>query len=80
MRMWGSRSRRGCRKPADNTDAGARVDEATTIQDRRNQQIDVKATSQVIKRLYKPADAKRIPLGELLEQALDALEKRSSSG
>ena len=29
---------------------------------------------------YKLADAKRIPLGELLEQALDALEKGSSSG
>lgn len=46
----------------------------------RNQQINIKATSQVIERLYKLADAKRIPLGELLEQALDALEKSSSSG
>jgi len=46
----------------------------------RNQQINIKATSQVIERLYKLADAKRIPLGELLEQALEALEKRSSSG
>ncbi len=34
------------------------------------------ATSQVIERLYKIADAKRVPLGELLEQALDALEKK----
>lgn len=41
----------------------------------RNQQINIKATSQVIERLYKMADAKRVPLGELLEQALDALEK-----
>jgi hypothetical protein len=46
----------------------------------RNQQINIKATQQVIERLYKLADAKRIPLGELLEQALEALEKRSSSG
>jgi hypothetical protein len=42
----------------------------------RNQQINIKATSQVIERLYKIADAKRVPLGELLEQALDALEKK----
>lgn len=46
----------------------------------RNQQINIKATSQVIERLYKLADAKHIPLGELLEQALDALEKKSSTG
>jgi hypothetical protein len=44
----------------------------------RNQQINVKATSQVIERFYKLADAKRVPLGELLRQALDALE--SSAG
>jgi Arc/MetJ-type ribon-helix-helix transcriptional regulator len=42
----------------------------------RNQQINIKATPQVIERLYKIADARRIPLGELLEQALDALEKK----
>jgi predicted nucleic acid-binding protein len=41
----------------------------------RNQQINIKATAQVIDRLYKMADAKRVPLGELLERALDALEK-----
>jgi hypothetical protein len=40
----------------------------------RNQQINIKATPQVIERLYKIADARRVPLGELLEQALDALE------
>ena len=45
----------------------------------RNQQINIKATPQVIERLYKMADAKRVPLGELLEQALDALEKSSES-
>lgn len=42
----------------------------------RNQQINIKATAQVIERLYKMADTKRVPLGELLEQALDALENR----
>jgi hypothetical protein len=41
----------------------------------RNQQINVKATSQVIERFYKLADARAVPLGELLRQALDALEK-----
>ena len=45
----------------------------------RNQQINIKATSQVIERLYKMADARRIPLGELLEQAIDALEKAGTS-
>jgi hypothetical protein len=40
----------------------------------RNQQINIKATSQVIERLYKMADARRVPLGALLEQAIDALE------
>jgi len=41
----------------------------------RNQQINIKATAQVIERLYKLADARHVPLGELLEQALDALER-----
>ena len=43
----------------------------------RNQQINIKATPQVIERLYQMADAKRVPLGELLEQALDALQGRA---
>ena len=46
----------------------------------RNQQINIKATRQAIERMYKLADDKQIPLGELLEQALDALEKGPSSG
>jgi hypothetical protein len=46
----------------------------------RNQQINVKATPQVIERLYKLADAKKVPLGELLRQALDALEKDGPAG
>jgi hypothetical protein len=45
----------------------------------RNQQINIKATSQVIERLYKMADARRVPLGELLEQAINALEKSGAS-
>ncbi len=46
----------------------------------RNQQINVKATAQVIERFYKLADAKKVPLGELLRQALDALEKGGPAG
>jgi hypothetical protein len=46
----------------------------------RNQQINIKATQQVIERLYKMADARRVPLGELLEQALGALEKSTGKG
>jgi predicted lipoprotein len=41
----------------------------------RNQQLNIKATAQTIERFYTLADAKRMPHGELLEQALDALEK-----
>jgi hypothetical protein len=40
----------------------------------RNQQINIKATPEVIERLYKLADERHVPLGELLEQALRALE------
>jgi hypothetical protein len=40
----------------------------------RNQQINIKATPEVIERLYRLSDARHVPLGELLEQALDALE------
>ncbi len=42
----------------------------------RNQQINIKATSAVIERLYKLADERHVPLGELLEQALDALQRK----
>ncbi|RYE71564.1 MAG: stability/partitioning determinant [Oxalobacteraceae bacterium] len=40
----------------------------------RNKQINIKATDQTIERLYRLADARKVPLGELLKQALDALE------
>ena len=46
----------------------------------RNQQFNVKATAETIERFYKLADAKRVPLGELLEQALDALEASAGKG
>lgn len=44
----------------------------------RNQQINIKATSEVIERLYAMADSRHVPLGELLAQALDALQKASA--
>jgi hypothetical protein len=40
----------------------------------RNQQINFKATAATVDRFYRIADHKRLPLCELLEQALDALE------
>ncbi len=46
----------------------------------RNQQINIKATSQVIEELYNMADERRVPLGELLEQALKALKKQTAGG
>ena len=46
----------------------------------RNQQFNIKATAETVERFYKLADAKRVPLGELLEQALDALERSAGQG
>lgn len=41
----------------------------------RNQQINVKATAETIERFYRIADEMRVPLGEVLDRALEALEK-----
>lgn len=41
----------------------------------RNQQLNVKATAETVAKFYRLADQQRVPLGELLEQALQALEK-----
>ena len=40
----------------------------------RNKQVNIKATDETIQRLYRLADERQVPLGELLEQALDALQ------
>ena len=40
----------------------------------RNQQLNVKATAETVARFYRLADQQRVPLGELLDQALQALE------
>jgi hypothetical protein len=41
----------------------------------RNQQLNIKATEQTINKFYRLADKENITLGELLERALNALEK-----
>jgi hypothetical protein len=41
----------------------------------RNQQINIKATAKTIDTLYRLADERHVPLGELLEMALRALEQ-----
>lgn len=45
----------------------------------RNQQINVKATAETIARFYRLADERQAPLGEVLDQALAALEKADAS-
>lgn len=45
----------------------------------RNQQINIKATAATIERLYAIADDKHIPLGEVLELALLALERAEAA-
>lgn len=41
----------------------------------RNQQLNVKVTAETLARFYRLADKQGVPLGELLDQALQALEK-----
>jgi hypothetical protein len=41
----------------------------------RNRHLGIKATAETLERFYKAADARNVPLGELLRLALDALEK-----
>lgn len=43
----------------------------------RNRQINIKATPETIDRLYRLADDRNVPLGALLDLALDALERNS---
>ena len=44
----------------------------------RNRQVNLKATNETIERFYKLADERKVPLCELLEQALDALDREGS--
>jgi hypothetical protein len=45
----------------------------------RNQQLNLKATMETVERFYKMADERKVALGALLEQALDALERAGVS-
>ncbi len=45
----------------------------------RNRQINIKATSETIDRFYRLADERGVPLGALLDEALDALESEGRS-
>lgn len=40
----------------------------------RNQQINIKATAETIEQLYRIADEKNIPLGKVLDLALQAID------
>jgi len=44
----------------------------------RNRQFNIKATAETVDRFYKMADEKKVPLCELMELALDALEREGS--
>ena len=41
----------------------------------RNQQFNAKASAETINKIYKLADERKVPLGELLKLAVDALER-----
>ena len=41
----------------------------------RNQQLNVKATAETVERFYRLADQQAVPLGELLDRALQAFEQ-----
>src|SRR5229473_5736362 len=41
----------------------------------RNRQFNIKATAETVERFYKMADERKVPLCELMELALDALER-----
>ena len=45
----------------------------------RNQQFNLKATAETVERFYKMADERKVALGALLEQALEALERAGVS-
>jgi len=46
----------------------------------RAQHLGTKATDETVERPYKASDNRNVPLGELLELALDALEREKVEG
>ena len=45
----------------------------------RNQQFNAKMTAETVARIYKLADEKKVPLGELVKLAIDALEREETT-
>lgn len=45
----------------------------------RNMQFNAKATAETIDQIYKLADERKVPLGELLRLAMDALEREGAT-
>jgi len=45
----------------------------------RNRQFNIRATAENVDRFYKMADERKVPLCELMELALDALEREGTS-
>jgi hypothetical protein len=45
----------------------------------RNQQFNAKATAETIDKIYKLANEKKVPLGEILRLAMEALEREGVS-
>lgn len=64
-------------KPAASAESTARVRAPRRRTTGRNKQINIKATESTIERLYRVADSLDLPLGAVLEQALDALEQKN---
>jgi hypothetical protein len=64
------------RQPAKPASAPARKRRVYTTG--RNRQFNIKATSETVERFYKMADERKIPLCELLEEALDALDRKTA--
>lgn len=44
----------------------------------RNQQLNIKVTAQTVERFYRLADQHGVPLGELFDRALQALEEATA--
>jgi hypothetical protein len=45
----------------------------------RNQQFNAKVTAETMNKIYKLADERKVPIGELLRLAADALEREGTS-
>ena len=46
----------------------------------RNQHLGLRVTAETLERFYKAADARKVPLGEMLKQLLDAFDRAGAQG